>query len=716
MGKKKRIKSGQAVGSGAVATEIRQVPVSQPQGSRVSGESKTHFFSSRYFEWLALGIASVFAYWILTARLVGVNVSVLIDEYSYVLDAHYRGLVEAYYPNHLFQLVYSVTKVCGPEFYSCARGINAFFVVASGIVIYGLAKYISGKKWMATIVLLGAVFGSFGTYTAYFMPEAIFNFFMVLFFFGLVRFGNSDRILVWAALGTVLGIASLAKPHALFVIPALLIYIFMATRATKTSYLLQAFKRLGIFLTAVLVSKLGIGYLLAGPKALSLFGSYGGVTIDSNFVSSSADLVGSTLLAESTLANVLVTSWGQTLMMIMILGVSMAVAITSLLSSWTKDSEYFLANRFRTLFAISLLNMMAVAALFEAWLSLTNWMHTRYSSYLIPLALVVLVEAIARTDVGNKKLTKRIVVGIFTVLSAIALITAAMPYGANWIDAPDFKAHIDNAILSSFAIVVAIALGIWWLWNEKTPMLVGLIFALVASLGAGTYISSFLQASFGQDITYDDLGRVLRNYLPQDELDRTVLVGDNNTAMERALFSALTGQARPVLAPESGFDLASLQPEDRWMVKLGDPLISGLGDPTIAGPGYSLYSLSELNSLTPRSNEATSFSSPCLDSDFSDWVCGTETVVSFAQPFSRSAQIDLIVEVSASAANGDIEFVLGDSVLTGTLPSAIYSLKLTFANSAVADKLIIRQTTGSLNEEGAVQKFVRVVSVNKVTG
>jgi hypothetical protein len=84
-----------------------------------------------------------------------------------------------------------------------------------------------------------------------------------------------------------------------------------------------------------------------------------------------------------------------------------------------------------------------------------------------------------------------------------------------------------------------------------------------------------------------------------------------------------------------------------------------------------------------------------------------------AQPLSRSAQIDLIVEVSASAANGDLEFVLGDSVLTGTLPSAIYSLKLTFANSAVADQLIIRQTAGSLKDEGAGQEFVRVVSVNR---
>ena len=105
MGKKKRNKSGQAGGSGAVATEIRQVAGSHPQGFSVSAEAKTNFFSSRYFEWLALAVASVVSYWILTARLIGVNVSVLVDEYSYVLDTHYRALSETAYPNHLFQLV-----------------------------------------------------------------------------------------------------------------------------------------------------------------------------------------------------------------------------------------------------------------------------------------------------------------------------------------------------------------------------------------------------------------------------------------------------------------------------------------------------------------------------------------------------------------------------------------------------------------------------------
>ena len=617
-------------------------------------------------------------------------------------------------PNHLFQLVYSVTKACGPEFYSCARDINAVFVAASGIVIYGLAKFISGKEWLAAIVWLGSMFGSFGTYTAYFMPEAIFNFFMVLFFYGLIRFGNSDRITVWAGLGTVLGIASLAKPHALFVVPALLIYIFLATRATKSPYLLQALKRLGVFVSTLLISKLGIGFAIAGQKALSLFGSYGGVTVDANFVSSSADLVESTLLAESTLTNVFVTSWGQTLMMTMILGVSMAVAITGLLSSWTKDPLRFSAFKFRTLFAIALLNMMAVAALFEAWQGLTNWMHTRYSSYLIPLVLVVLVEAFSDSHMVSNKIVKRAVVGVFLILSAIALITAAMPYGANWIDAPDFRAHIDNPALSSFALVVAIVLALWWVWKEQAPMLAALVFAVAAAIGSGTYISVFLQQSFGQDTPYDHLGRVLRDYIPEDELSQTVLVGDNNTAMERALFTSLSGSARAVLAPGEGLNLNELSGPNRWLVKVGEPIINDLGAPTIQGVGYALYSLSDANTLVPRKNEFVSATSLCGSVDSPGWSCGSETLVTLAGPLPQRVRVDIVLEVSEAAAQGELEFVVGDSSVKGALPEGVFTLSLLLNNSTISESMIVRFIAPSGSEISADQKLVRVISTNRV--
>lgn len=698
--RKNKRKSAQA---GSIATEIRSVnPAPGYLVDSTASAGKAAFWSTKYFEWFALAVVSVLSYWILTARLVGVNVSVLVDEYSYVLDTHYRALSETAYPNHLFQLVYSVTKNCGPEFYSCARSLNAIFVIGSGVIVYFFAKYMSKKYWLAAVAFLVTVFGSMGTYTAYFMPEAIFNFFMVAFFYALTRYSLSNNLLVWAGMGALLGLASLAKPHAFFIVPALIVYIILLTRATKASFFLTSAKRLAASGLALLGTKFGVGFAIAGERGVSVFGSYGGAISTGEAVA--------TTLGVNTWMNVPVTAWGQILMITMILGFSFAVGILGLLESLNKDRGVFLANRFRSLFTLSLLNMMAVVAVFEAWQNLTNWMHTRYNSYLIPLAIIVLIEAYINSDRASGKLAKRITVGGFVALSLVALFTAAIPYGANWIDAPDFKTHIDNLVISSIAIVIAIGLAIWWLWNTKLPLISGVVFMVASSVFSGAHISNFLVASFGQDTSFDHLARVLRDYIPQDELDKAVVVGESHTNSERVLFASLSGGAKLGRVGEDGFNATDVGPDDRWVVNAGENVVQGFGPPHITGPGFAIYSTNEANQLIPRNNEALSISGLCSDQT---WGCGSEVQVHLESKIGRSGVVDLILDVSEVASRGNIDFVVGDVVLTGQLPAGLFALALSFPGLSEIETLTIRASLGSdAADLGPNEKFVRVVSVN----
>jgi phosphoglycerol transferase len=708
MAKKKRNKSGNpAAGSTQTVAGIRiSAPVAQSTYSVAGRDKRTlpGFVSSKYFEWLVLAVASAVSYWILTARLVGVNVSVLIDEYSYVLDAHYRELSETRYPNHLFQLVFSATKTCGEDFYACARDFNAIFVVGSAIVLYFFAKYISGKRYLGAAAAAAGLLGSLGTYTAYFMPEAIFNFFMLLFFYGLIRYGNSRHILVWIGLGISLSVASLAKPHAFFVVPALVIFIFLWSRAANSKFLLLFAIRVAVFLTSLVGSKYLLGYLIAGEKGLSIFGLYG--TIES-----ATGLAATTLVQNSGL-DVIGTSWGQTMMMTMVLGVSLPVAVFGLLSSFSRDQVIFEAHRVRALVGISLLNMMAVTALFEAWMTGLVWMHTRYYSYLIPLLVIGLIEAYRQAQVRDYQKLKIGVVGIYLVLAVVALVTAGIPYGANWIDAPDFRTHIDNPVLSSMFIILSIGLAIAWIWETKKVMAVAIGITVASFVFSGSYISTFLQNSFGNDSSFDHLGRVLSDYLPQEELDRTVLVGDNSTTMERALFSARNGSATAVLAPATGFDIGELDPNVMWVVRVGEPVVTGLGMATISGPGYSIHKLSETAALTPRSDDKVGVSDQCETSDNQGWSCGPSAIVNYEFAKGNGTTIDILLEVSEVAAQGEIEFVLGQTALTGQLPAGIYALALDFPLEAVGGELIVRAGAGSPSSSATTEKFVRVLSIN----
>jgi phosphoglycerol transferase len=706
MSKKKRSKSGNpAAGpSSDSMTALINPAHSQTGESRVTKSSSKSFWSSRVFEWLALSVASGLAYWFLIARLAGVTVSVLIDEYVYVLDAHYKANSDSSHPNFLFQLIYSGTKGCGPEFYECARSINAGFVVASGIVVYFLAKYLaSGKRFFGAAGWLGTVLGTFGTYTAYFMPEAIFYFLMVLFIYGLVRFGDSDRILIWVGLGWLLGVASLAKPHALFVVPAFVIYIFLTVWSTKQTILKSSVLRVGLFLSALVVSKLGLGYLIAGPNGFSLFGSYG-------FAIASGEAVAETL-GTNTWMNVPQTALGQTLMIVMILGVALPVALVGLIRMLKRDDGLFAANKFRALFALALFNMMAVSALFEAWQNLNIWMHTRYYSYLIPLAALVLIEAYARRDVERTNLTKRIIVGIFVVLSIYALFTQGIPFGANWIDAPDFAMHIKNIEVSSILIVFAIALSVFWLWNSKSSMAVALAISVFASGFAGLHITNFLTESFGKVDAYQQIGRFLHNYLPKDDLDKTVLFGDDAVAMQRTLFYTLSGGASYLVGTQSSFDKGLINPDTRWVLVFGEPLTE-LGQSHLTGPGYVLYSLAGQTSDLPKSSELKGISNACDGLVNAGWACGTETAITVEGSFPAKANVDLVIDVSDAIAGTDLEFTLGDSIGVISVPAGRFAVSLSFQNVVEAEKLLIRSNAPALGTLDPVENMIRVVSIN----
>jgi hypothetical protein len=354
--------------------------------------------------------------------------------------------------------------------------------------------------------------------------------------------------------------------------------------------------------------------------------------------------------------------------------------------------------------------MMAVVAVFEAWQNLTTWMHTRYYSYLIPLAVVALVEAYSRARADSRPFLKRIVVGIFLVLASVALFTAAIPYGANWIDAPDFKFHIDNLVFSSILIVLSIALAIWWLWDVKKSMLLALVVALLASTFSGTHISNFLVASFGQDSVHDQLGRVLRNYLPPAELDKTVIVGDNHTNAERVLFGTLNGEARFVGGGPTPTDVSSLGQGVRWVVALGEVGLSGVSEPVMTGGGFKIYSLMADGEISPQNNDALLFTNVCPESSSVAWACGTETILKFSQFVPTKGEIDLIIDVSETASQGELEFVLGDSSLRGTLPAGVYSLTLSFENTTPSQELVIRAPVGGSGSQSLETKLVRIVS------
>ena len=700
--KKNRNRVSQRPG-GATATEIKPVnpaaassPSNQP-GAKLSPD----FFRSPVFEWLAIVVSSALAFWFLTARIVGVQVSVLADEYLYLLDAHYNGLADAKYPNYLFQLIYSSTKMCGAEFYSCARSINAFFVIFGAIFIYLLAKHIGRSKWLGAVAAIAAILGSYGTYTAYFMPEAIFNGLMMVFFWALFRFDKSDSLWVLGAVGTTLGVASLAKPHGLFVVPAIVIFLVLRTRATKDKWLVQSIIRSIVFTVSVVGAKSLLGFLLAGEKALRLFGMYG--TLETATQTATETIAAAT--GDGT--SVFFTAWGQVLMITMILGMSLPVAVHGLILSFKKDSSAFQAVRFRSAMGLSLLSLMPAIAIFEAWQNLGPWMHTRYYTYLMPLALIALVEAYANQVERIWSWAKFLVVFIFLGLSGFNLVTAAIPYASNWIDAPDFWMHTGNVVYSSISIFIAMMLAVLWIWKARTAMAIALTLGLGLAVISGSHTTNFLKTTFGSETAYEHLARVMSGYIPQDELDRAVIIGQFEM-IQRTVFSSGSGGIE-IRHPVDVLSRSDVDPAKAWLITIGDQVVEGFGEPNVSNPGYKLYSLDPSNSLKPRVETIEEFSNSCPGSSDSGWACGAETSISLASMFPRNTSLDLIFEVSDRLAGQEIEFVLGNASIVGSFEAGIAGVFAKFPNSSPTEFLTIRLKSPDNASSFEGKRFIRPI-------
>jgi hypothetical protein len=271
--------------------------------------------------------------------------------------------------------------------------------------------------------------------------------------------------------------------------------------------------------------------------------------------------------------------------------------------------------------------------------------------------------------------------------------------------------HIKNVEVSSILIILAIVTAVFWLWSSKAAMTLAISVSLFASGYAGLHITNFLNQTFAQGDAYQQIGRLLSNYLPQEELDKTVLFGNDGVLMQRTLFYSLSGGATTIGGTHAEFDRAAINPEAKWFLVFGEPLPQ-LGQPHLTGTGYQLYSLTGEPGILPRNTEIQNFSNGCSEAANSGWACGPETVVTLDKLFPATAKVDLVIDIGENLAGSDLEFTLGESSGVVTVPAGRFAMSLSFQNVEEASELLITSKTAGAATQTGEQKMIRLVSVN----
>ena len=121
----------------------------------------------------------------------------------------------------------SGTKICsGESFYGCAKAINVLMFLVGILLVYLIAIRVLDLVWAVVAASITAL-SPLAIQTSFFMPETMY--FMAMMLSVLIALVASEKgtYWLWGILGITLGLTSLVKPHAIFLLPAFMAFTFL---------------------------------------------------------------------------------------------------------------------------------------------------------------------------------------------------------------------------------------------------------------------------------------------------------------------------------------------------------------------------------------------------------------------------------------------------------------------------------------------------------
>ena len=179
-------------------------------------------------------ISSIFIISLLFYRNHSLYPSVMGDEYINNIFSKNTNFKDMLIPSYLYFYFYKISYVCETGYLNCVRFFNIVFFICGVYVTYLLAIKFSNNNYSKIIFIL-LLISPYNIYTAYFLPESMFYFFISLTFY--LTFYLKVNKYYYFIIGSFLGFCSLIKPHAVFFVPVFIIYFFIFNKNISKSLL-----------------------------------------------------------------------------------------------------------------------------------------------------------------------------------------------------------------------------------------------------------------------------------------------------------------------------------------------------------------------------------------------------------------------------------------------------------------------------------------------
>jgi len=601
-------------------------------------------------------VASMFV--LLVLRNMGLFPVVFADEQFYSYFSRLAPMEASPRPSYLYFILYGFTNSCGAGYLECARIINSLLVVLALPFIYLVARRVATRGvaiWVAGISILGPI----NTYTAYFMPEAMYFFGFWVFLWIALKGRGRSWLVYSVAVGISLALLSLVKAHAVFLLAAVGLFEVLLRREEGWKVAIRNASR--ILLGSVIVFltvRFGLGYLIAGVKGLSILGSdYSSIGLSTKGEIATYLL----LLFRGSLTSLA----GHSLGLILLFLVPLAIIFHSLLTG-RSVGEVAARSREITFLTIGvMLTLLVVTAAFTAKVVDLGpyesvWrIHARYYNFIFPLFIITAASELRayEAETVSKWRMAGAAIGVVFVLAAYPILTKY--YSLSFVDSPELRGVTVRPMIGwAVAIIGALCLAVW-AWSSKLGSAVYLFVFVPAILSVGTVVTSMeLRARMVPD-SIDHAGKFARMVLG-DGVGKLVVAGADPSSLYRAQFHTdHPGTTQLLLKPGERLNFCRIPADRDWLLLLGNYDADFDRRRQIATQDYSLISLKsaiDVEFSKPAWPLQLRTSGLALAELWGRWSIGERITLQFDFPLPAKPRITLVA--SAFGPNVDKPFVI----------------------------------------------------------
>lgn len=501
----------------------------------------------------------------------GLYPNVFADEWIYSLSARLQPLSASVSPSYLYLLLFKTTNYCGPDFLSCARILNACFFTLASPFIYRVASRVTTHK-IALFITVLSLSGPINSYTAYFMPESLYFFsFWVFTWFALTKLQKSP-LFYGSGLGLIFCIMTLIKVHAVFLMPAIFIFLFLLLLYKPIDISLNKimFSILYMLIVFICTREL-LGYILAGQNGLDVLG----IKYHYNAVS-----LFNTKRLHDALLLLIIPVLGHLSALVLFFAVPLAI-LTNIFQRKSIDSVTAInPNIITGLFLIScLISLFFITTITTTQIvgwdpyETINRIHLRYYNFIFPLFFIIAAGGLSTTTSVKSFGCKHY---LTFILICFAFFYASLYlrgyYSISYIDCPELFGLLYNNMVFKCLSILGMLCLITWTFNKKWGSVSYVFIFLPLSLIISNYYVHIELRKERLHFTdaYDKAGLFTRDYLGH-ETSHLVVIGSERGGLFKTLFYLDNPKTNiSELPTNTPIEFAKIPADTDWVLFIGE--------------------------------------------------------------------------------------------------------------------------------------------------